>query len=278
MPQITNEYSIIVNSSDNFDDCWTPFFTLLKKYWPSCSSPIYLNTENKHWNFSGFDIHCTVVSLGESKHLSWSECLIRALKQIETPLVLYFQEDYFIHQPVRTELIDATVKYMHSHPEVKHIALTKHGSRGPYEEHIEDWLQVIPQKAKYRISTQAAMWRVDTLISYLEEQENGWMFEIFGTWRARRRNECFLSAKYDQQNGGPIIDYLHTGIIKGKWLPEIKNVFQQNDILIDYTKRGLYKRKPYFLQKIELVNKLFKKPIYFIEQFGAYFFDIIKIK
>ena len=202
---INNQCSILVNSCDEFDDCWEPFFTLLKRYWPQCDANIYLNTEIKTWSCEGINLTCTKVQKGLSRRLTWSECLIAALDQIETPLVLYFQEDYFIHQPVRHELINKATDYMMAHPEIGHIALTRHGSLGPFEKHAEDWLQTIGQKARYRISTQAALWRVETLRSYLESHESGWMFEIYGTWRAQKRNDIFLSTLWKPNQGGPAI-------------------------------------------------------------------------
>lgn len=264
---MNKKYTILVNTSDGFEDCWGPFFTLLEKYWPECKAPIYLNTENKIWQHPRFDIRCTTVQKNEPNRLTWSQCLIAALDQIETPLVLYFQEDYFIHQNVRAELIESAAQYMLDHPEIKHIALTRHGSIGPHEHYKADWLKKIQQKARYRISTQAALWRVDTLKSYLRPEENGWMFEIYATWRAHRRMECFLCAAFDDQHGGPAIDYLHTGIIKGKWLKGIQEVFQPNGICIDYERRGFYTPKHPLLHKLELARKLLGKPGYLLRQF-----------
>jgi hypothetical protein len=270
---MTEKYSILVNSSDGFEDCWDPFFTLFRKYWPQCGVPILLNTEKKIWQHPEINIHCTVVQEAQKNRLTWSECLINALDQIKTPLVLYFQEDYFIHQPVRAEAISLAAKYMTDHPEIKHIALTKHGSVGPYEVYDVDWLLKIRQNARYRISTQAALWRVDALKSYLCPEENGWMFEIYGTWRANNRAEIFLCVAHDGDHGGPVIDYLHTGIIKGKWLSDIRNVFAENNIKIDYSKRGFYVPKNPFFHKIDVLRRLLEKPTYSVRQFLHRFFD-----
>lgn len=263
---MSNNYSILVNSSDGFEDCWHPFFLLLKKYWPQCTAPIYLNTENKIWHCPELSIQCTAVQGNKKRRLTWSECLIEALEQIKTPLVLYFQEDYFIHQPVRVDIISAAAKLMIDNPEIKHIALTNKGSVGPHEPYKVNWLLKIRQKAMYRISTQAALWRVETLKSYLRSEESGWMFEIYGTWRAHRRAECFLCAAYAVEDGGPAIDYLHTGIIKGKWLADIVDVFAVNGIEVDYSKRGFYVPKPPLFHKIEVVRKLLERPGYLVGQ------------
>lgn len=265
--QINKNYSILVNSSDGFDDCWAPFFTLLQRYWPACDAKIYLNTEKKICHYEGLAVNSTKVQGDSEERLSWSECLLSALDQIETPLVLYFQEDYFIHQPVRDDVIHRATEYMIDRPEVGHVALTRHCSLGPYEEHEESWLQVIRKNARYRISTQAALWRVDTLRSYLEAKENGWMFEIFGTWRAQKRDDIFLSTRWDEASGGPAIDYLHTGIVKGKWLRDIVPVFEKNKIHVNYEKRGFYEPKSRLLHRIEVAQKLLHDPKYLLRQF-----------
>jgi hypothetical protein len=259
-------FSILVNSCDSFEDCWDPFFLLMQRYWPECDAKIFLNTEKKKWGCHGLDIMCTQVQGTDAGRLSWSECLLRALDQIETPLVLYFQEDYFIHQAVRHEIIQRAADYMVKHTLVGHIALTRHCSLGPYEQHEEKWLQTIKQKARYRISTQAGLWRVDTLRSYLDTKENGWMFEIFGTWRSHKRQDSFLSCKWDEVLGGPAIDYLHTGIIKGKWLQAIKPVFEQHGIEVEYEKRGFYRPQPPLLHKLEVVKKLTEHPAHLMRQ------------
>jgi hypothetical protein len=261
-----SDFSVLVNSSDGFEDCWEPFFLLYQKFWPQVDAPIFLNTERKTWNYPGLDIHCTTVQGKSSETLTWSECLLAALDQISSPLVLYFQEDYFLQQPVLHDRVEAAVKHMMENPDVKHIGLTQHGSAGPFCDYEFSGYQTIDQKAKYRISTQAGLWRVDTLKSYLVACENGWMFEIYGTWRAHRRKECFLTAKFDVSHGGPIVHYLHTGIIKGQWLSQIQNVFTENSIFLDYNKRGFYKPKSVFARKYETAARLLKKPFYFLRQ------------
>jgi len=261
------DYSVLVNTSDGFEDCWNPFFILLGKYWPELDAPVYLNTERKDWSRGGREIRCTQVQGEVAERLTWSQCLLGALAQIETPLVLYFQEDYFIHQPVRHDLVQAAVAHMTRNPDVKHIGLTKQGSAGPFEEAGEAWLGQIRQGARYRISTQAALWRVETLRGYLRAPENGWMFEIYGTWRARRRRETFLTARFGGEFGPAPIDYLHTGIVKGQWLPGIERVFSENGIKVDFSRRGFYQQKGVLARKFELARKLAAHPMYGLRQY-----------
>jgi hypothetical protein len=266
MSQPPADFSVFVNSSDGFEDCWSPFFTLFQRYWPQCTAPIYLNTETRSCSFAALNVQSTRVQGNRTGRLSWSECLLTGLSQVETPLVLYFQEDYFLHRPVLQHKVQAAVAHMQAHPEVKHIALTGIGSEPPHEPQPQVGFDRIRRNARYRISTQAALWRTETLKSYLVAEENGWMFEIYGTWRARKRNETFLCAPYDAGSGGPAIDYLHTGIVKGKWLREIQAVFEANGITIDYARRGFYQPKNPLRRKIETGMRLLERPGYLLKQ------------
>lgn len=262
-------FTVLVNSSDGFEDCWAPFFTLYCRYWPQAREPVLLNTERKDYRHENVALQCTRVQPEGQPRLTWSACLLAALDQVQTPLVLYFQEDYFIDCPVQDKQVRAAAAYMHAHPEVKHIALTDIGSEGPHPDHSEPWLQEIRQQARYRMSTQAALWRVDTLKSYLVPQENGWMFEIFGTWRAQRRREIFLRVRNRAVDQQPPIHYLHTGIVKGQWLPGMEDVFRRNGIQIDFARRGWYVHKPAWRRQVETARRLMSDPGYALRQFSA---------
>lgn len=260
---MTQHYSILVNTSDGFEDCWIPFFKLFSIYWRDCNAPILLNTEKKNWSFHGLDIKCTQVQLGRTdRRLTWSECLLEALNRVETPLVLYLQEDYFIEKSVNCKLIDEFAGIMANNKAIKHIGLTHFGSMGEFERTEDPRLWKISQKAPYRISTQAGLWRVDSLKSYLRPEENGWMFEIFGTMRARHRHETFLTANRDIYSSvvTPIVQYTHTGIIKGKWHPEMPALFEAHGIEVDFQKRGFFKPKPRLIEKLHTLKKIISRP------------------
>jgi len=259
-----NPYSLLVNSSDNFEDCWVPFFQLLKKNWGTMDVSILLNTEFKVFSFDGLSIKSSQSHLFETnRKLTWSECLINALKMIESPIVLYMQEDYFIEKSVKTDVINDFVILMMENKNIKHIGLTHFGSNPPFSKYEnDDRLWYINQNNKYRISTQAGLWDKNTLLSYLCPEESGWMFEIFGTKRANRRKDIFLTVNreiYNPQNGS-IIEYTHTGIIKGKWHKAIPTLFRENNIVVDFSKRGFYEPRSIVFRKIETGKKILTNP------------------
>lgn len=263
--------TLLVNSSDGFDDCWPIFFTFLERYWPEMTFPVLLNTECKSWTHSSISLRTSRVAEREGHRLTWSECLIRAIDQIDTPLLMYFQEDYFIDREVRADLVDRAIDLMIANPQIGHIALTKHASHGPYG--ASDWpgFSTIGRAARYRISTQAGLWRPSVLRSYLHPSENGWMFEILGTRRAHRRNDLFLIADFAAEQGGPAIDYIHTGIIKGRWHPAIPQLFARHGISIDTDRRGLYVEPDPIRRKMEVVRKLASNPRHLLNQLTGRF-------
>ena len=90
------------------------------------------------------------------------------------------------------------------------------------------------------------------------------MFEIFGTQRAKKKRDLFLTLNREIYNeANPAILYTHTGIIKGKWHPAMPALFKRNQIEMDFSKRGIYREKPYLLRKLETGLKLVKDPFLF---------------
>jgi hypothetical protein len=259
-------YTVLVNSSDGFEDCWIPFFTLFKKYWPDPDPKIILNTEFKTFQFDGLHIVSSQVSSGSDKKMTWSECLIRCVEKIETPLLLYFQEDYFIERKVNSDVINDFAAMMLKDTSIKYIGLTDCCNYRPFGKWPhDDRLWIVSRDTRYRISTQCGLWDKNTLLSYLRPHENGWMFEIFGTRRAKKRDDLFLTMNrviFDSKN--PIIYYQPTGIIKGKWLPSMTELFSRELIQMDFTKRGFYAKSYSLLDKISTIRKFIKNPLYLI--------------
>lgn len=256
----TPRFTLLVNSSDGFEDCWVPFFTLLTRYWPDLKVPIVLNTELKRWSFKNLDIKCTQSQFGHPHQLSWSQCLVNALDQISTDLVLYMQEDYFIEQPVDHGTVCSLAELMTSTPEIKHIGLTHFGSAPPFWSASDNRLWTISPTSRYRVSCQAGLWRKDALKSLVLPWENGWMFELFGTVRSARRREQYLTVRRDA--GSPPIIYQHTGIVKGRWSHFVPHLFACEGISVDFSKRGFNDAStPAIIRQARLLGRIASHPI-----------------
>jgi hypothetical protein len=236
-------YTVFVNSTDSFEDCWYPFFKLFSKYWGGSNPKIVLNTETKDFSYTGLDITCSKVGgSNPTQRLAWGECLLRCLGKINTEIVLYLQEDYFINAPVDVEQIDAFVKIM-LNEHYSHISLVTFSNGGPWHPTKYPLLWEVDQKASYRISMQAGLWRKERLRFYIRKHETPWQFEVWGTKRAHRIKDSFLCIRHDVCDNRQqyIIPYEPTGIVKGKWKREaVYRLFLENGINVDFSKRGFY--------------------------------------
>jgi len=234
-----NNFCILVNTTDSFEDCWYPFFKLFKKYWPEYKGKIYLNSETKEFHYNGLEIIPIKNGLvGES----WSKCLKYALNYIEDEIILYIQDDYFLNDYVQFEKIGLYANLM-TNNNINCIHLTPFASQGPFENSQYMDLLKYSKKAAYKLGTQASLWKRIAMQKYLRDHENAWQFEVFGTKRAWRNDEEIYI--YDFNNvPREIIPYTPTGIVKGKWKKDsVFNLFEENEINIDYGLRGFYEKE-----------------------------------
>ena len=243
-----SSFSILINTCDNFEDCWMPFFTLFKNYWPDYSGKIYLNTETKSFEFPGLNI----ISIKNNvqtpdKKITWSECLIIALKTIDCEIILYMQEDYFLKDYVKTELVEKYVDLMTENKDIHCVHLTDQAIEANLQPSEYENLYPAILNQRYLISCQAALWRKDILFSCLRPYEDAWQFEEFGSKRGAilRHNIFVVDKNWVKLDEFEIIPYIFTGIIQGRWYNQVPPLFEKNGILMDFTKRGFLDEMPY---------------------------------
>ncbi len=237
-----HDLTILVNTSDGFEDCWAPFFQLFARFWPDCPYRIVLNTETKSARFDNIEVRAARVALGAPKRLTWSECLARCLDGIDTPYVLYLQEDFFLESEVQATLIATFLEEMRA-GRADVIRLMECGGSGPWQPSDHPLLWQVSQKAKYRIALQAALWRKSTLRGHLRMHESPWQLEVFGSARARRIADRVLCANRDRFHGEgtEVFPYRPTGVVKGQWERHIvEPLFARHGIAMDFSRRGFY--------------------------------------
>jgi hypothetical protein len=262
---VNQPYCLLVNSCDAYSDCWHPFFTLLARYWQPHTHAIYLNTDTQAFAFPDLDIHCPRVGRTTSRDLTWSDRLLRCLESIPYEIVLYLQEDYFIKDTVDVSMIDWLVDLM-AREGISHVSLERSSALGRGEASSHQFLSHIAQNAKYRISTQAGLWRVSALRSYLRRHETVWEFEWCGTIRARRKRDAFLyvNEEYRETHGKTVIPYDPTGLVHGRWARDVvEHLFADHGIDVEYGIRGFYdarhdpwKRRPLLTRAVRRLRSI----------------------
>lgn len=237
-------YSVLINTCDKFEDCWYPFFKLWSIYWKDCSGKIYLNTEYKEFAYPGLDIIPVKSCAGKcinGTYATWSQCFRWALEIIDTDIVLYMQEDYFLNAVVDNIKVEEYVNNMIAHPEIPCIQLTSAGI--PVGDMAEASLHLNYGKLdrSHYVSCQASLWRKDVLQDLIRDHETAWNFEWYGSKRAICKGYKFLTVNHEWlRDGNSIIPYIVTGVIGGKWNKPVVSLFQKNDIKINFSKRGFF--------------------------------------
>lgn len=238
-------YEILVNSTDTFDDCWAPFFTLFATYWSGWRGRVLLNTERKGFSHPDVDVHpaCTGARDAGGKQLPWAECLHRGLDQVRAPYVLYFQEDYLLEAPVLVDRVDEVAALMDDRG-LGCVRLAETPNSGPWRPTDHPMLWEVRPESSYLLSMTAGLWRTDFLRSCIRRHENPWQHEILGTRRLRRRGARIHSVNRDRhswETGQPILPYRPTGIKLGRWVEDIVvDLFERHGIEVDLTRRGFY--------------------------------------
>ena len=124
--KLEEDVTLVVLSTDAFEDCWHPFFTLLSAYWPDRRPPILLDSETKNYEHPGLDLRCSRVLERTDSWPTWTESLLLGLEQVETPLVITMLDDFFVNGAVDVPLLERCTELMlkRGYPT---IALTEHG-------------------------------------------------------------------------------------------------------------------------------------------------------
>ena len=241
-------FTLLVNSTDSYSDCWLPFFKLMAAYWPEYEGPIYLNTETKDFSYPGLNIissHSANASPG--RRPTWTECIQHTLDLIPTDLVLYVQEDYFFKAPVDHAAL-LSLAQVFEREKMTYMSIVDFGQRGPYHPTtIDERLWQIDQKDRYRISLQACFISKSRFNRYFRKHENPWQFEFYGNKRAHRTADSFYTLNRDRYKlaENPIFPYDPTGIVTKRWKQDVvEDLFARHQIAIDYSIRGWHQPDP----------------------------------
>lgn len=226
---------IVVTSCFAYRDAWEPFAQCFSRMWPDrpdFMKPVLAVDENRGLSWSGGPI----VSAGRGA--SFSETVRLALEDEEEEAVtLLLQEDFFLGSPVDTRYVVAALDRMIGEPEIGCFRLMP--CPGPDEPIGGDPESgEIAIGAPYRVSCQAALWRVRLLGKILARTTSASSFELEGTKISRSYRERFLSVPRER-NPLPLA-YPVTGILRGKWNPDALELFRRLEIPVDRSLREVH--------------------------------------
>ncbi len=239
--------TVFVSSRDDYEDCWLPFFTLLKKFWPDCKFPIVLNTQMKDFSFEGLDITCT--KTGRFKH--FGETFHAGLAQVKTDSIMLMMIDYFLTEPVQQEHLEYACKAF-TEEKLDGLVLVEMKIIDSFELLRPD-IKLITGPGPDRFTFQIGLWKTSSIGKYILKQEDPWMSEKFGS---RRWGYTHDRVGFVNDTIAPFT-YLHTGAQhKGGWVPAMIPFLDQEGLGLDWSKRGMYvERVPTLAQRLRKRRK-----------------------
>lgn len=185
---------VIVLTSNAYLHCLPPFAYLFNKFW-SIHQPVKVvryehRPRNLPTNFSNF-------AIGNQADYTWSSGLIKYLQHHNSELVLLMLEDYFLSEPVQVAIITQLYALMQNQPEIAKIDLTNDRLKVAFKPWPGDFPNLIQSdpNAPFLASLQAAIWRKDFLLRYLDPTENPWQFEKQATKRMAKEQPVILGCK-----------------------------------------------------------------------------------
>ncbi len=223
-PSLTmTECSIFIPSCDSYSDLWDPFFHFFWKFWPDCPFPVYLGGNSLRREFPR--VHRLYSNCGNV----WTDRVHEQVRALPTPYVLLMLEDFFLRSPVNTAGLLACY---HNWRKLDAHCLRLVRRPGPNRALPgQPHFGILNLDAPYRISTQAAIWKKETLLSLMRPGESIWQFEIEGTRRSRAFPDGFYGVWRNQ------LTYGHHVLERGKWFPKAVRWCRKMGVACDLARR-----------------------------------------
>ena len=219
------KYSIIYNTCDKYDALWPGFFSLLIKYWPNCNRRIIFNSENKSFQYDGFEL---IKPINNRIEDSWSQRLLNSLDCVNDNYVLMILDDFYLKSPVNESVLFECIDRMDKDKNIKCYTFAWQPGRNIADKEQKDF-ELRRRFARYRVNAQIGLWRVDYLRKILRTYETPWQYELSGSFRSSIIGGKFLSLKKD----APLVFDYDFGflIIRGKINRAISRYFTEKEAL-----------------------------------------------
>lgn len=246
--------TIVISSTDSYQDCWNPFFSLFEKFIDDLSKfKIYLITDNVTYNDHSFVK--TILTSKKGKIIPWSDRIKLALNHIEDISFLLILEDYFLYSSINFTELKRLKSILNNDPDIGSIKIVNHHNSNLINSSFKD-LKIIDKFSSYRISLQPTLWKKDFLKDLLIKGENPWHFEILGTFRSFFLNKKLLVPSNEWfENNKKIYDTNGPGAIKkGEWICSELNKIESILLKKIVTSRNFFSKKKNTFSKFNIIK------------------------
>lgn len=215
---------VLVVSCDRYADLWRPFFQLFWRRWPD-AGPVYLGS-----NVATSD-DPRVLPLRVGEDVTWAASLRSMLDRIPGDYVILMLEDFLLMRPVDNQRIERLADIAI----VERLGCLRLYSIFPPANDVPSYPELgsfVPGDS-WRITAQAAIWRIATLRALLVPGFSAWDFELVGSQMSDFMTDRIWGVKE------PALVYDHA-VEKGRWRPQGLAICRDAGIEVDLARRGAF--------------------------------------
>lgn len=232
MKQSSSKIAVLIISCDKYSDLWEPCTKMFNKFWSECEYDKFILTNFKEHNKDGFK----TIQIGHDR--SWSNGLKIALNRLENnyDYVFTMVEDYFFVEHIDNNYMSKMFNLIIDNNS-DFLSLFKLPSK---LQKANEYFGRLENHIPYRQSVGFTLWKINTLINILDENENAWEFEKNGVIRGFEYPNFFGSYKnYKVLNL----------VVKGKIVPKEYSLFKSFF-------PNLYVDRPFMSRREIIIEKL----------------------
>lgn len=233
------ETVVVVNSCDSYEDVWGLFFCAFKEHWSECKYPVILNTESKKTSVQGLNLQVKNLESVSGKEL-WGKRLKQTVGSCDSKYVVMLYDDFVLEGHVADEKISKCIQWLSENPDVAVFYF----SNIPVNDNINDGhfdgFELIPTTGDYKLNSAPAIWRRERLLEFIEDNDNPWAWEYFGSYRTYSKPDRFYCAKKGREDIYPYNYAMGGAIYRGKWVGKVVlPLIEKYGLDINVNARGL---------------------------------------
>lgn len=215
---------VLIISCDRYADLWRPFFELFFQRWPDCPGPVYLGS-----NFQRYD-DPRVETLRVGADVNWAAGVRLMLDRVAGEYAIVMLEDFLLMEKVDNDRIErlADIAAAEQLGCLRLFSIFPPETATTYPE-----LGSFAPGDKWRITAQAAIWRIDTLRRLLVPGFSAWDFELVGSQMSEYMPDPIWGVMR------PALVYDHA-VEKGKWRPQGLAICAVAGVHVDLENRAAF--------------------------------------
>lgn len=230
---------IVVNTCDAYEDVWELFFCAFQEHWPDCKYKVVINTENKKFVSTAIDVRTHNFNSPDGIDM-WGLRLKQTLSECESKYVVMLYDDFILEGAVDQEKITTCIQWLNENPEVAVFYFINNSANENIDDLRFNSFELMPKRGDYKLNSAPAIWRREKLLKFIDNSDNPWAWEFFGSYRTYRDTDLFYCVKKEHENIYPYNYAMGGAIYRGRWVGKVvAPLISKYNLRFDTNIRGL---------------------------------------